>query len=61
MSNQGHTCSLVRQTSVVRSVKDFPLVSMAVWSDGPPTPPYGPGLFMHPIKYIETDYFPLEY
>ena len=31
----GHTCSLVRWTIMVRSVKDFLLVSMAVWSDGP--------------------------
>ena len=31
---QGHTCSLVRRTITVRSVKDFPLVSITVWSNG---------------------------
>ena len=40
---QGHTCSLVRRTFVVRSVKDFSLVSLAVWikiwSDEPSKPP----------------------
>ena len=37
----GHTCFLVRRTIVVCSIKDFPLPSMAVWTDqnltdGPP-------------------------
>ena len=39
LQNQGHTCSLVRRTILVRSAKDYPLVSMAVWSDGPRKPP----------------------
>ena len=30
----GHTCYLVHRTFMVRSIKDFPLLSMAVWFDG---------------------------
>ena len=37
--NLGHISSVVRRTTMVRSIKDFLLVSTAVWSHGPPKPP----------------------